>query len=140
MATGIAGGTGRLFDEGRWLVVLVLLPVFCFELWSTLTSDRAVAWGIFAPLNVKLIEPGDATATKSMETALLGAAANRLYSVASTTLLVFVSVGVGAYGWWSLWRSPKSRRDRQVVWGLSAAVLAIVVHALDGNLVLEKLG
>ncbi len=141
MATGTAAGTGKLFDEGRWLVVLVLLPVFCFKLWSTMTSDCAIAWGIFAPLlNVTLIEPGAATATKSMETALVGAAANRLYSVASTTLLVFVSIGVGAYGWRSVWRSPKSRLDRRVVWGLGAALLVIVLHALDGNWVLEELG
>ena len=137
MAAGAAARTEKLFDEGRWLIVLVLLPVLCFELWSTMTSDRAIAWGIFAPLNVNLIEPA---AAKSMETALVGAAANRLYSVASTTLLVFVSIGVGAYGWRSVWRSPKSRLDRQVVWGLSAALLVIVLHALDANLVLEKLG
>lgn len=137
--TATAAGAGKLFHQGRWLVVLILLPVFCFELWSNLTSDRAIAWGIFFPLNVTLIEPGAADA-KPMETALMGAAANRLYSVASTTLLVFVSIGVGVYGWRSVWRSPKSSPDRWVVRGLSVVVLVLVLHALDGNWVLEQLG
>jgi hypothetical protein len=135
---GTAARTGKLFDDGRWLVLLVLLPVACFELWSKMTSDTAVAWGIFSPLSVSLIEP--ATATTSMETALMAAAANRLNSVASTTLLVFVSIGVGAYAWLSVWRSPKSQLDRQVLWGLAAVLLLIVLHALDGNWMLEKLG
>ena len=139
MATDAEAGTGKLFHQGRWLVVLILLPVFCFELWSVLTGDRAVAWGIFSPLKVALIEPGAADA-KPMETALVGAAANRLYSVASTTLLVFVSIGVGVTGWRSVWRSPKSPPDRWVVRGLSVIVLLLVLHALDGNRVLEELG
>ncbi len=142
--------TESLLGEGRWLVVLVILPVLCFVLWSKMTSDHGVAWGIFAPLKVTLIdEPGtamkpsetaEATTAKAKTTALVGAAANRLYSVASTALLVFVSIGVGAYGWRSVWRGPKTRLDRWVVWFLSAAVLLIVLYALDGNWVFEKLG
>jgi hypothetical protein len=141
METGTSAWIRKLFGEGRWLVALVLLPAFCFLLWQTMISDQAKAWGIFIPLNVTLIEPGETpTATKSMETALVVAAAHRLYSVASTTLLVFVSIGVGAYGWRSVWRSPKSRLDRRMIWGLSTVLFLLVLRELDGNWILEEAG
>jgi hypothetical protein len=135
MGTGIEAWVRKVFDEGRWLVVLVALPALCFHLWSVMISDSALDWGIFARrLNVTLIEP------KSMETALVGAAAHRLYSVASTVLLVLVAIGVGAYSWWSVWRSPKSRLDGRVVWGLGVILFFIVLRALDGDWILEEMG
>ena len=139
MARGAAAGTGKLFHQGRWLVMLILLPAVCFGLWIAVTDERAVGWGIFVPIKVALIEQGtEKTPNAALETARMGAAANRLSSVASTTLLVFVSIGVGVYGWRSVWRSPTSRLDRSVIRGLTALLLLGVLLALDGNLVWEK--
>src|SRR5262245_25729554 len=119
---------------GRALVVLVLLmlPFVCFVPWILVTgpADYGRKLGLLSDFKLQtLVDPATLANQASKEAAaqakpaqtsdsvgrldilLTREAANRLNSLTSTALLVFVTLGAGIYGWMAAWHIATKSGD-----------------------------
>ena len=138
--------TSRRGGRAFVVLILLLLPFICFVPWILVTgpADYGHKLGILSDFKLQtLIDPktfGTSPTGKPVAEAkpgepadTIGAldllrtreAANRLNSLASTALVIFVSVGAGIYGWTAAWRISGELGDRSPF--LLAGVITIVM-------------
>ena len=135
--------------SGRWLVGLILLPLFCFVPWILMTGplDYGRKLGILSDVKLQsYVKPTDLEALANKDAAeakpgqppesvikldalLTREAANRLYSVAATALLVVIALGAGVCGLRTAWRLSADPADRWL-WSVPLFIFGVVILAV----------
>lgn len=164
----ISALTSRRLGRFGVVLVLLMLPFVCFLPWILVTgpADFGRQWGVISDFRLQtLVDPATLSnqankeisaakesseakpahglnAVTKLDLLLTHEAANRLNSLASTALLVFVTVGAGCYGWTAAWRIAEKLRDRRLflVPGLVGALLLWLIWPSSYHRIYELLG
>lgn len=136
MSTFIKTMFGRegWLGDGRFYVLMVLLPLACLAPWGIVTEagpdlrTKGEHWGVFSPVPIKLkaFDPRNLTEPMAVDEHV-----NRLFSVSTATLLIIIALAATLMGLMTAWRELTTRKDRIVFGGAWLLLIVVLISVMD---------